>query len=377
MRADQHPLVVWLRAFWPAPLAAARRELWLGGLGVGLGLLCTEWLGRHWLGGSHLWFIAPMGASAVLLFMLPASPLAQPWAVVGGNLVSALIGLLAHHWLGDSGPAAALAGAAAVGAMVVLRCLHPPGGAMALTAVLGGPTVQRLGVGFAFGPVLVNSVSMVLLALLFNHLAGRRYPHHAVPTLHRTSDPLPTHRTGVLPTDLDAALASFGEVLDIDRDDLEEIMVRAQLHAQRRHWAGVLCEHIMSRDVVRIGPDDSVDDAWHRLASHKVKALPVTEADGRLVGIVSLHDFFLGQSAPEPQRLPRMRTARRVHEIMSRRVITARPHQALADLVPGFSDGGLHHMPVVDAQERVVGMVTQSDLVAALFKNRSPANVAG
>ena len=86
----------------------------------------------------------------------------------------------------------------------VLIGLTVPGGAVALTAVLGGPAIHRLELAFAFGPVLVNSVSMVLLALLFNHLAGRRYPHHAVPTLHRTSDPLPTHRTGVLPTDLPA-----------------------------------------------------------------------------------------------------------------------------------------------------------------------------
>ena len=334
-------------------------------------MLCTEWLGRQWLSGAFPWFIAPMGASAVLLFMLPASPLAQPWSVVGGNVVSALIGMQIYRWLGDSGSAAALAAALAVGAMVALRCLHPPGGAVALTAVLGGSAVHRLDLAFAFGPVLLNSVCMVLLALLFNNVTGRRYPHHGASKPHRTSDPLPTHRAGVQPSDLDAALASFGEVLDIDRDDLEEIMVRAQLHAQRRQWAGVLCEHIMSRDVISVGSDDSVDEAWRRLAHHKVKALPVTEADGRLVGIVSLHDFFIGQSAPVPQRPPLLSTARCVKEIMSRRVIIARPEQSVADLVPGFSDGGLHHMPVVDEQHRVVGMVTQSDLVAALFKNRS------
>lgn len=372
MRADRHPLALWLQSFVPAPQAGGRRELWLGGLGVGLGLLCTEWLGHHWLGVATPWFIAPMGASAVLLFMLPASPLAQPWSVVGGNLVSALVGWQVYRWLGDSGSAAALAAALSVAAMVALRCLHPPGGAVALTAVLGGSAVHRLELAFAFGPVLVNSVCMVVLALLLNNITGRRYPHHGATPPHRTSDPLPTHRTGVLPSDLDAALASFGEVLDIDRDDLEEIMVRAQLHAQRRHWAGVICEHIMSRDVVSVAPNDSVDEAWRRLAHHKVKALPVTEADGRLVGIVSLHDFFIGQSAPVPQRPPLLSTARRVAEIMSRRVITALPHQPVADLVPGFSDGGLHHMPVVDAHDRVVGMVTQSDMVAALFKNRSP-----
>jgi CBS domain-containing membrane protein len=85
------------------------------------------------------------------------------------------------------------------------------------------------------------------------------------------------------------------------------------------------------------------------------------------VGIVSLHDFFIGQSAPAPSRVPRMSTARRVEDIMTRKVHTARPEQAIADLVRGFSDGGLHHMPVLDGQDRLVGMVTQSDLVAALF----------
>lgn len=376
MHTSRHPLALWLRSFVPAPQAGGGRELWLGGLGVGLGLLCTEWLGRHWLGVLIPWFIAPMGASAVLLFMLPASPLAQPWSVAGGNLISALIGWLLYRWLGESGAVAALAGTLSVGAMVALRCLHPPGGAVALTAVLGGPAVHRLELVFAFGPVLVNSVCMVLLALLFNNLAGRRYPHHGAMPPHRTNDPLPTHRTGILPSDLDAALASFGEVLDVDRDDLEDIMVRAQLHAQRRHWAGVLCEHIMSRDVVSVRPDDDVDEAWRRIALHKVKALPVTGDHGRLVGIVSLHDFFIGQSAPVPQRPPLLSTARRVHEIMSRQVVTAGPDQPVADLVTGFSDGGLHHMPVVDAQGRLVGMVTQSDLVAALFKNPSSGEPA-
>jgi CBS domain-containing membrane protein len=133
----------------------------------------------------------------------------------------------------------------------------------------------------------------------------------------------------------------------------------------------VRCSDIMSSDVISVHPGDSVDEAWQRLAHHKVKALPVTDAAGKLVGIVSLHDFFIGQSAPEPNRLPRMSTARRVEEIMTQRVRSARPEQAIAELVKGFSDGGLHHMPVVNADNQVVGMVTQSDLVAALFM-RSP-----
>lgn len=364
-----NPLLNWLRAFYPAPLAIGRSELWLGSVGVGIGLLCTAWLSQHALGTASAWLIAPMGASAVLLFAVPASPLAQPWSILGGNLVSALIGVACYQWLGSGGTAAAVAGAAAVAAMFALRCLHPPGGAVALTAVLGEPAIHALGFGFALWPVAVNSAFMLLLALLFNNIARRGYPHHAAARgrPHDTQDPLPTQRVGYTGEDLDAALASFGELLDIDRHDLEEIMTRAHLHAQRRQWSGVRCQDIMSRDVVRVAPTDSVDEAWARLAHHRIKALPVVDAGNRLVGIVSLHDFFIGQSAPVPNRLPRMSAARRVEDIMTRRVRTARPEQAIADLVRGFSDGGLHHMPVLDAQDHVVGMVTQSDLVAALF----------
>lgn len=366
-------ILSWLRSFLPVPVTAGRRERWLGCLGAGLGLLGTEWLSRQTFGDANPWFIAPMGASAVLLFAMPASPLAQPWSIVGGNLVSALIGVGCAQWLapiGGPGLAAGLAGALAVGAMLSLRCLHPPGGAVALTAVLGGPAVGQLGYGFALWPVAANSGLMLLLALLFNKLAQRRYPHHpgvqAHP--HRTTDPLPSARLGFSSDDLDAALAAHGELLDISKDDLEDILTRAQLRADRRKWGDVRCSDIMSRDVVQVGPDDSLDAAWALLARHKVKALPVVAGSGVLVGIVSLHDFFLGHSAPSSRQAPAMSTARRVADIMTRKVRVARPEQPMVDLVALFSDGGLHHMPVVDGREHVVGMVTQSDLVAALFK---------
>ncbi|MBL8465906.1 MAG: HPP family protein [Thauera sp.] len=353
----------------PAALSAGPRERVLGTLGVAVGLGCTEWIGYLALGGQLPWFIIPMGASAVLLFCVPASPLAQPWPSLAGNLVSALIGVGCYRWLGETGAAVALAGCLAVGAMFALRCLHPPGGAVALTAVLGGPLVHELGYGFALMPVLANTVAMLVIAFLFNNLVGRRYPHLAPtrPQPHDTVDPLPSKRVGFRAEDLDAALASFGEVLDVDRDDLEEIMVRAQMNARRRTWGALRCADIMSRDVVSVGPQASVDEAWALLAHHRIKALPVVEEGGRLVGIVSVPDFFIDRHNPEPKPVPRMSSARVVAEIMSARVRSARPGQSLADLVGAFSDGGLHHLPVADEDGRLVGMITQSDVVAALF----------
>ena len=219
----------------------------------------------------------------------------------------------------------------------------------------------------ALAQVGLNSMALVLMALLLNNLAGRRYPHRPSPaptSTHHTSDPLPSQRVGVQAQDLDAALASFGELLDIERDDLEDIVSRANLQAQRRQWATVRCDDIMSRDVVTVSATCSVEEVWIRLSRHKVKALPVVNESQQLVGIVSLHDFFL---SPTDRALRKIVPGRLVSEIMTTSVMAVSPDQPIADLVPAFSDGGLHHMPVVDAERRVVGMVTQSDLVAALF----------
>lgn len=229
-------LFSWLHSFAPAPLSVSRHEMLLSCVGAGLGLCGTEWVCRHSLGGSLPWFIAPMGASAVLLFAVPKSPLAQPWSIIGGNVVSAVIGVTCAQLLGCSGVAAGAAAALAIAAMFALRCLHPPGGAVALTAVLGGPAVSKLGYGFVFSPVAANSCMLLLLALALNNLMRRRYPQQHVPTAHphqRPSVQAPA-KLPITKRDLDAALAMHDELLDISKDDLEEILLQAQLHAEIR-----------------------------------------------------------------------------------------------------------------------------------------------
>ena len=101
--------------------------------------------------------IAPMGASAVLLFAVPSSPLAQPWSIIGGNTVAAIVGVTAAHFISAPVLAASIAIGVAIGAMFTLRCIHPPSGAVALTAVLGGPVITSMGYRFVLWPVLLNS----------------------------------------------------------------------------------------------------------------------------------------------------------------------------------------------------------------------------
>lgn len=362
LRPAPEALLAALRGFAPAPLAGSRRELLLASFGATLGLLLTQALSHRWLGTFDAWFIAPMGAAAVLLFAVPASPLAQPWPVLVGNSLAALVGVACHQWLGATPVAAAVAGGGAIAAMIVLRCLHPPAGAVAVTAVLGGPAVHHLGYAFATELVPLNAALLMLSAIALNNLSGRRYPHAPAPRPHATADPRPTERL-VTRADLQAALATHGELLDVDVEDLEAIFSRAQLRAGERRWGTVRCRDVMSRDLVTVPPTASLSDAWTLLMRHSIEALPVVAAGHKLVGIVSLHDFFIAAAGSPPQPSG----AAQVQEIMTREVRVARAQQPLAEIVEAFSNGGLHQLPVLGADDRLVGIITQSDLVAALF----------
>jgi CBS domain-containing membrane protein len=128
-------------------------------------------------GPAAAMIVASMGASAVLLFAVPHGPLSQPWPVFGGHLISALVGVSCAKLIPHSALAAAAAVSLAIGAMHYLRCIHPPGGATALTAVVGGSGVQALGYGYVLAPVLLNVLVILTVAVLFNApFAWRRYP---------------------------------------------------------------------------------------------------------------------------------------------------------------------------------------------------------
>ncbi|MFD1837338.1 HPP family protein [Paracidovorax cattleyae] len=200
--------------------------------------------------GALPWLVAPIGASAVLVFGVPASPLAQPWPVVGGNALSALVGVACAALVPDPALAGALAVALAIALMVRLRCLHPPGGAAALFVVMAhGASPQ-----FAFFPVMTN---------------------------------FPTAGGG---------------------------------------GHGVACGHV------------------HQGIGEQLRALV------RRVGAVR-------STKPEV-----------VGQIMTRQVRVVSEQRPALELVPLFTEDGHHHIPVIDGERRLVGIITQSDLVRALHR---------
>lgn len=140
---------------------------------IGLMLVFTtaKYLGE--LGGIDEWLMASLGASALLVFALPGSPMAQPWAVIAGNTISALIGISCFHLIGQ--PLVALPAAAALSilGMFVLRCLHPPAAAVALIVVLGHIGSYR----YAFFPVMIDSILLILAGAAYSNLTGKPYPN--------------------------------------------------------------------------------------------------------------------------------------------------------------------------------------------------------
>jgi len=351
----------WLNFLKPNYKVLPVKERILSGVGALCGLAISSLISWYVLGGINAWYIAPMGASSVLLFAVPNSPLAQPWNVIIGNILAGVIGVTCTQLLADSTTAFSLAVGFAIFMMMTTDSLHPPSGAVAITAVLGGDAVHRLGFHFILYPVLLNSILLLVFAVFFNRLIGRHYPL----TAHlneRSKDPTPTQKVSIQPKDIEYALDHHTELLDISQYDLEKIILQAQVHANERSMSTFVCQDIMSRDVIRLHDEDDIYQALDKFKSVNLMSLPVVNAQEKLVGTLALYEvveWFKGATDP------RNSWQHYVKQIMSRRVVTVEPSQPIQDLVPYFVEKSFNYIPVVE-QERLIGIVSRADMIAAL-----------
>jgi CBS domain-containing membrane protein len=184
---------------------------------------------NHWQ-----WIVAPIGASAVLVFAVPASPLAQPWSVMGGSMLSALTGLTVGHSVGVPLLAAGLSVGAAIAVMTYMRCLHPPGGACAIAGALAANAADGGWLGLMV-PLFINVIALIGAGWLYNNLTGHAWPHVPV-----QAPPSVPDRTGGAwagnyeRADLDAVLDEWDEVLDVNRQDLDALFRAVERRVLRR-----------------------------------------------------------------------------------------------------------------------------------------------
>ena len=223
----------YLLSFRPHFAQTSFAEKLRSGLAGGIGILLLA-LGLHYLPHATypLVMLGSMAASAVLLFAVPHSPMAQPWNLVGGHLISALAGWICILFIPDQALAAGAAVGSAILLMQLLGCLHPPGAATALTLVLSRAQFYEMGWEWTFTIVAVNAGISLLLALAFNNLLpGRSYPMHP---LHAQEPPKPAPYISLEQSDLEWALKQVGSVIDVSEEDLAEIYKLALQRAQTR-----------------------------------------------------------------------------------------------------------------------------------------------
>jgi CBS domain-containing membrane protein len=337
--------------------------------------------------------VASIGASAVLLFAIPTSTLSSPWAFVGGHLVSVTIGVTCAQWISSVPLASAMAVSLAILGMFYLRCLHPPGGAAALMAVLGGDSVQSLGYQFVITPVLLNVLIMLACATVYWRLAGiiRHNPTGDGLGLdhdwQRSDEEWLAGETPFSHDDLAHAMAGMDTYLDISQHDLGEIYARAMQQAHRHSLGELRCEEIMSQPVVYVEYGTELGEAWDLFEIHQIRGLPVVDSFRRVQGILTVTDFVHmanefrkeGEATDDGhqgmarrlaglrQRTPGFESNKPevAGQLMTTPVVTAQTDDQVSDLVPLFTEHAIHHLPVVDHQRKLVGMLTREDVMAA------------
>lgn len=227
----------------------------ISGVGAFLGILMVYW-GTRWCfpdGFMHtagtLLMVTSMGATAVLLFAVPQGALSQPWAVIGGHLLSAFVGVSCQQLFPDQSWTPALAVGLAVGLMHYTRCMHPPGGATALAAVIGGAEIYRLDYWYMVFPILTNIVSIMLVAVLFNaFFPWRRYPAHLVRRKIAKPAAAAERQFELTQEDFSAAMEQLNSYVDITAENLTQLLELAKQHAEKNitHPEQIIAGHYYS-----------------------------------------------------------------------------------------------------------------------------------
>jgi len=203
-------------------------------IGGVIGIYLISMISYHFTGASGAALIVPsMGASAVLVFAVPHGKLSQPWALFGGQLSSALVGVTCYLLVPNLFLAGGLAVGLAIGTMHILRCIHPPGGATALVAVVGSAQIHALGYEYVLTPVLLNTVIIFSTAFVFNNFfPWRRYP---TSMMRFTDTPVVTDKKPsrlIEKEHIERALSDIDLVIDLNVETLQQLIALTLEHAE-------------------------------------------------------------------------------------------------------------------------------------------------
>ena len=183
--------------------------------------------------------------------------------------------------------------------------------------------------------------------------------------------------------DLLHALREMKEYVDVSEEDLTRLFNLSATHARRRRMGELTVGDIMTSSVISAEYGDTVEALWKLMQKHRIRGIPIVDSRCRVIGIVTIADFLNQVGAVDSgqplktrmrefiRRTPGVTTDKPEYagHVMTTPVITIRKDQHILDLFPVFYEKGVHHLPVVDAQDKLVGMVTPKNLLAALHSD--------
>lgn len=330
--------------------------------------------------GAMVVLLGSMGASSVIMFALPSSPLAKPWPFLVGHSMAACIGFILTFFISELALLAATTIACVLMVMYILECMHPPAAATALVPALAAQHTE-IHIDILV-PILLNIVVFFVVSQILHRLVMKRRwikPEPNYDPVHLHHDQTPLKRLGLQSEDLVQAINSFDSVLAVSQEELESIYQQAQKLAYQRRTGEILSRDIMSSDVITVSEDTPLGMAWKILHKHKISMLPVVNEERELLGVISSVDFLKNLSVPSyagllkhlnrilVKRKHRKEVNNKVKDVMVTDVIAVKDTDHIVALVPLLSDIGLHHIPVLNAEQKLCGIITQSDLIGALY----------
>ncbi|MAB05679.1 MAG: hypothetical protein CML50_06640 [Rhodobacteraceae bacterium] len=373
-----------LGSFGPAVAQVHLKDAFRAGLGafVGIGLtglfLLSPRIELDW----GLYLVAPFGATSVLLFAVPNSPLAQPWSAIVGNMVAALVAVAVCMLVDEPLLRVALSVGMAICVTMMLRALHPPAGAVAMTAALSPGVTDALGFWFAIVPIGLGTLALVLVAMVYARLTGRRYPfrHFEESAGRGTGAVSPSERIGLSEAELSEILDRYRHSFNLGVEDLARLIGAAEMQAASHETGPMTASQIMSRELVLVSPETDLVQVADLFRRHKFTSLPVVGPDNRFLGIIfQIH--LITRAREDALRLDRgfvpafrrlldggRDRAVQAAEIMSVAGPRATTNTPVSALLPMMADGDIDAVPVIE-HGIITGIVTRTDLISALARS--------
>ncbi|WP_246710154.1 HPP family protein [Martelella soudanensis] len=373
-----------IRSFGPVVAPSSSQEACRAGIGafIGLALVGLFLLSPAIDLTTGLYLVAPFGATSVLLFAVPNSPLAQPWSAVMGNTLAAVIGVIVGMLVPDLALGVALAVGLSVIVMMLCRAVHPPAGAVAMTAVMNSDVVEQLGFWFALAPVALGTIALVCAAAIYARLTGRHYPFRQFneQSKHLTGDRNPSERLGLSEAELTQILERYRQSFNLGVEDLARLIGAAELQASTHAMVPLKSADVMSRDLITVRPETGLRQIADLFRRHKFTSLPVVGKNDEYLGVIfQIHLINRARQADLQSQSSFLMAFRRIfsrdsedtipaRDIMSTTGPRASPDTPIAALLPMMADGEVDAVPVLDG-DRITGIVTRTDLIATMARS--------